>query len=188
MKISELLLKYKTDKNYGTVDPALGHCYGESYDKIFQKFNKDDNLNLLEVGIQKGGSLIVWKEFFKNSNIYGIDIIDEIIQEYKRDDIKYIFSDVKNNSVLEKLKKIKFDIIIDDGSHYLEDVLFVVSNFLSLLNDDGVLIIEDCQEPENWIVEISRIIPHNFELSSIDLRNVNGHYDDFLITIQKIKK
>jgi SAM-dependent methyltransferase len=185
MKISELLLKYKTDKNYGTIDPVLGHCYGDSYGKIFQRFSKDDNLSLLEVGIQKGGSLVAWKEFFKNSNVYGIDIFNEVIEEYKRNDVQYIFSDVKDNLVLKKIKNIKFDIIIDDGSHYLDDVLFVVSNFLSLLNDNGILIVEDCQNPEFWVIEILNILPKEFDLSIHDLRSINGHYDDFLIIIEK---
>lgn len=186
MKISELLLKYKTDKNYGTIVPKLGHCYGNSYDKIFEKFDKESNLNFLEIGIQKGGSLLAWKDFFKNANVYGIDIVDEILEEYKRNDIEYIISDVKHPSVKEKLNKIKFDIIIDDGSHFISDVLYVVSEFLPLLNDGGVLIIEDCQNPENWMNQISKIIPDNFRLSYEDLRQINGHYDDFLIIIEKI--
>ena len=51
MIISEILLKYKTDKNYG------GHYYGESYGNILKRFNKDDKLNILEIGTQKGDVL-----------------------------------------------------------------------------------------------------------------------------------
>lgn len=187
MKISELLLKYQTDKNYGTVVPSLGHCYGESYDKLFDKFDKNVELNFLEIGVQKGGSMCAWKDFFKNANVYGVDITDEILDEYRREDITYIISDIKNPIIKEKFKDIKFDIIIDDGSHRLFDVLYVVSEFLELLNDGGILIVEDCQNPEEWVREISNRLDSNYKLSFEDLRNVNRHYDDFLIVIEKIK-
>ena len=37
----------------------------------------------------------------------------------------------------------KFDIIIDDGSHYLSDILFSLNFFFKLLNQGGTYIIED---------------------------------------------
>ena len=188
MKVAELLLKYKTDKNYGTINPKLGHCYGESYDDIFEMFDKNKEINFLEIGIQKGGSLLAWKDYFANANIYGVDIVDVILDEYRRDDINYIISDIKNESVKDQLKDIMFDIIIDDGSHVLSDVLYVISNYLSKLNKGGVLIVEDCQEPNNWINQINWILEtmgDQYTLTTSDLRSINGHYDDFLIIIKK---
>jgi hypothetical protein len=201
MKISELLLKYKTDKNYGTIkniykdlytwelsdnpEPYIGHTYGDSYDEIFKKFDILSNLNFLEIGIQKGGSLLAWKDYFINSNIYGVDIVDCILDEYRKSDFNYIISDVKSEHVKNSLKDVTFDIIIDDGSHYLTDVLFVVSNFINKLNPGGVLIIEDCQSPEHWLQEIKKIVPsETFEITTKDLR-ANVSYDNFLIIIQK---
>lgn len=209
MKISEILLKYKTDKNYGTIkniynnlderiivdnpDPVIGHTYGESYDEVFEKFNKNDNINILEIGIQKGGSLLAWKEYFVNANIYGVDIVDSIIDEYRRDYINYIIADIKDDKVKEILKDTNFDIIIDDGSHQLYDVLYVVSNYLDKLNLNGYLIIEDCQQPEFWFSEISKIVPSNYRIIQKDLRNDiplwpdKNHYDNFLIIIERVQ-
>lgn len=190
MKVAELLLKYKTDKNYGTIEPNLGHCYGDSYDSIFEMFDRDGDITLLEIGIQKGGSLLAWKDYFKKSKIYGVDIVDVILDEYRRDDITYIISDINNESVKEQLKDVMFDIIIDDGSHMLPDVIYVVNNYLSKLNNGGVLVVEDCQSPENWLNQINWIIEtmgDQYTISVSDLRKINGHYDDFLIIIQKNK-
>jgi hypothetical protein len=190
MKISELFLKYQSDKNEGSLYPSdhlRGHTYGKSYDKIFEKFDRKSNFNILEIGIQKGGSMLAWKDYFENSNIYGVDIVDCILPEYRREDFNYIFDDIKSNNVTKILSNLTFDIIIDDGSHFLSDVLFTVSNYLSKLNDGGVLIIEDCQHPEGWIEEIGKLVDDNYRIITADLRYDRGQpqYDNFLIIIEK---
>lgn len=204
MNISELLLKYKTDKNQGTVpniynnlderiicdnpEPYIGHTYGKSYEKIFNNFDRYSKLNILEIGIQKGGSLLAWNEHFPNANIYGVDIVDAIIPEYRKEHIHYIIADVKSEKTTEALKDIKFDIIIDDGSHILYDAMFVVSNYLNKLNPGGYLIVEDCQHPEHWLNEIKRIVPSQYAVTTEDLRRdiPNVFYpDNFLIIIKK---
>lgn len=203
-KISDILLKYKTDKNHGCLpniykdldnweivenpDDRLGHTYGIVYDEVFDKFDVNDNLNILEIGIQKGGSLCAWKDYFKNSNIYGVDIIDCIKNEYRRNEFTYIFSDIKESSVAEKLKDTNFDIIIDDGSHFLEDVIFVVSNYLQKLKRGGYLIIEDCQHPEYWLTMIKSCISNDYEIITRDLRRVDDKYlyDNYIILIKRL--
>jgi len=204
-KISEILLKYKTDKNHGSIkniykcldsweisnnpEPIIGHSYGKAYDHLFDQFDKESNLDILEIGIQKGGSLCAWKDFFKNSNIYGVDIIDSILPEYKRSEFTYLFSDIKNLEIKNKFNQIMFDIIIDDGSHIFSDVLFVTNNYLDKLKLNGILIIEDCQQPEIWFDEISKNLNTNYNIAKIDLRNDTPYssYDNFLIIIKRIK-
>jgi len=200
MKIADILLKYKSDKNHGTITniysdldtwsicdnppSKLGHTYGDSYDEIFELFDRNEKISFLEIGIQKGGSLLAWKDYFPNANIYGVDIVDNILPEYRRDYFTYIISDIKDNTVIEQFNDIMFDIIIDDGSHYLDDVIFVVNTYLNKLKNNGVLIIEDCQQPENWLNEIQKITPDNFRITTKDLRPFNS-YDNFLIVITK---
>lgn len=160
MNISNILAKYDTDK-------VNGHCYGDFYDDLFSRYDKNTPLNILEIGTQKGGSLCAWQDYFPNAKITGVDIVDVIKPEYKREGINYIVSDVKNWKSDET-----YDIIIDDGSHFLEDVLYVVNNFKY-----KVLVVEDTQAPDTWVREISKIRP----VEVVDLRYVNGNYDDFLI-------
>ncbi len=196
----DLLLKYVTDKNHGTIkniynnlddrvivnnaESPIGHTYGESYQTIFENFDRDGNINFLEIGIQRGGSLMACRDYFPNANIYGVDIVDVVLPEYRKDDITYIFKDIKDASVKEQLKDIKFDIIIDDGSHILSDVLFVIDNFLENLKPKGVLIIEDCQSPELWFKEITNVTPEGYNVTYKDLR-LGFSYDNFLILIHK---
>lgn len=199
-KIGEILLKYKSDKNYGVVrniytdlytwkisetpEPFIGHTYGDAYDEIFEQFNRESNINFLEIGIQKGGSLLAWKDYFNNANIYGVDIENNILDEYWSNSFNYIILDIKDMRVKEILEDVSFDIIIDDGSHYLPDVLFVVINYLEKLKTGGVLIIEDCQQPEHWLNEIKKIVPNGYEITTKDLRQ-GVSYDNYLIIIKK---
>tara|TARA_R110000851_G_scaffold183027_4_gene332134 strand:+ start:1388 stop:2017 length:630 start_codon:yes stop_codon:yes gene_type:complete len=197
---SDLLSKYITDKNHGTVkniynnlddrviiDNAktpIGHTYGESYQEIFETFDRESKLNFLEIGIQRGGGLMASRDYFPNANIYGVDIVDVVLPEYRRDDITFIFKDIRDTSVKEQLRDVKFDIIIDDGSHHLPDVLFVVNNFLDTLSHNGVLVIEDVQDFRRWPTIIKDILPGGYTITSKDLRAGHG-YDNCLIIITR---
>jgi len=179
MRISELLTKYAytSDNEHGTDKNRCkkwGHCYGLAYDHIFEKFDKNDKIDIIEVGTEYGASLIAWKEFFPNANVAGIDIVDRA--ENKRADIEYIISDVKD---LKPEKE--YDIVIDDGSHKLSDVIHTVKNFK--LKVGGIMIIEDCQAPQHWFEKIRKNTNHTIEL--IDLRKVYGQHDDYLIVLRR---
>jgi len=169
MKISDILLRYDTDK-------VSHHNYGDAYNDIFSKFNRENKLDILEIGTQKGGSLCAWKDYFPNSNVTGVDIVDVVKPEYRRSGINFVFSDIK-----DWVNDDMYDIIIDDGSHFLSDVEYVAEKFSKQLKPNGVMIIEDVQDPKAWVWNISRVIG-NCKLSAKDLR---GNYDDFLIIITK---
>lgn len=170
MKISQILSKYDTDKN---LDRKGGHCYGKVYDQLFKSFNRTDSLDIIEIGTEKGWSLIAWKDFFKNANVSGVDIKD--VATSKRKNINYIWQDVKTMKPKEK-----FDIVIDDGSHKLKDVVYVVKNFK--LKEGGMMIIEDCQAPDHWYEKIKKNTEYSIE--AIDLRQVNNQKDDFVIVLR----
>lgn len=184
IKISEILKKYDTDKNNG-------HHYGEAYDKIFRKFDRNQRLNILEIGTQRGGSLCAWQELFPNATITGIDIVDVVTEKNKNDRINYTISDIKEYRTNQT-----FDIVIDDGSHFLGDVVYATSTFMPKLNYGGVMVIEDVQNPEVWMATFTDLInqfrifyPENqsrFKLSYADVRHINHQYDDFLIIIERI--
>jgi trans-aconitate methyltransferase len=173
MKISEILAKYDTDK-------VAGHCYGESYDELFSAFGQKDKLSILEVGVQKGGSMMAWKEYFPNSKVIGVDIVDVRKAEYIAKEIEFVLGDIKEVNIERN-----FDIIIDDGSHFFPDVEYVVKNFVGKLNTKGIMVIEDVQHPESWVYNVRRILPEGFTLEVKDLRNIQYNYDDFLIIIRK---
>lgn len=185
MKISEILLKYQSDKNSGLGPSGIGHCYGPAYDQIFESFDKNAPLHILEIGVQKGGSLMAWKEYFTNAIIYGIDIKDQVLDEYRRNEFQYFISDIKSEESKHWLKNKSFDIIIDDGSHKPYDIMYVVDNFLKNLKPKGCMILEDCWNPERWFSFVQDLVPNGHEISIYDARHIKNNIDDYLIIINK---
>lgn len=144
--ISELLKRYESDK----VNP---HTYGEAYDEIFKLFNKEEALNILEIGTQKGGSLLAWKEYFPNARVTGLDIVDVVKPEFRSDDINYVICDVNEYKTDEV-----FDLVIDDGSHWLKDVVHSLALFSQKLKVGGVMLIEDVQNKKVWYETLATVV------------------------------
>lgn len=143
MNLNELGQKHKTDK----CDKF--HTYkGLSYLNYFETYfapKQNKNINLLEIGVRGGNSLRLWKEYFPNGNIFGLDI-DPNCKQYEQERISIEIGSQDNvesiNNILQKAKT-GFDIIIDDGSH-LNDLIVKSFNILvPHLNPYGVYIIED---------------------------------------------
>ena len=64
MKLIEIGKKYPSSKNISG--------FIELYQKYFSGY-KDEKINLLEIGVDNGDSLRIWREYFINANICGID-------------------------------------------------------------------------------------------------------------------
>jgi GR25 family glycosyltransferase involved in LPS biosynthesis/SAM-dependent methyltransferase len=190
-----LFNNYKENINYFSLSTIINnnltdknsyHSYIDVYENLFK--NKQlTTKNLLEIGIERGGSLKLWNNYFVNAKIYGLDINEppEILSRYERIITKKFdaYSLDSLNYFIDK--NIKFDIIIDDGPHTLESMIFVVEKYTKLLNIDGILIIEDVQAIE-WCEHIyNKISPELKEFSyHIDRRHVKGTLDDILFIIE----
>lgn len=144
--ITQILAKYDTDKE-------TFHRYGSTYETLFKNFDRNAILNILEVGTQKGGSLLAWKEYFPNANVYGVDVIDVVPDEYRTDTVTRIISDIKDWK-----SDMEWDIVIDDGSHYLLDIAYVFGIYALKLRPEGVLIIEDVRFPSLLLRVIENLI------------------------------
>ena len=77
------------------------HHYFDIYEENFKKY-KGKDITLLEIGVFKGASLKMWKEYFgKKTKIYGIDI-DPECKKYEKDNIKIFCRDQSNPEFLKK--------------------------------------------------------------------------------------
>lgn len=180
---------YYTDKN-------TTHSYFNSYNGLFTPIRKIAK-NILEIGIgnfsdKNGGSLLLWKLFFKNASIHGVDIVSEsrVYDIILRDNNieTYLNTDAYGNEFVETFKKKNklFDVIIDDGPHTFETQCKCIELYSEMLSDNGILVIEDVQDI-NWINKFKTLTPSHLQkyIHVYDLRHVKNRYDDILFVINK---
>jgi len=120
--------------------------YLNEWDRILSPY-RDQEINLLEIGVHNGGSLEIWSQYFKDAkDIIGCDI-DEACQALKFEDprIKIIIGDINSDDVKARIDEITptLDIIIDDGSHNSEDIIKAFAHYFQKLSSGGVYLIED---------------------------------------------
>ena len=118
--------------------------YFEIYDRHFSKY-RGKNITVLEIGVWKGGSLQMWKEYFgPNAKIYGIDI-EPYCKSFESENVEvFIGSQTDVNflsSVIEKIGPI--DIVIDDGGHTMEQQIISFESLYPAIKDDGTYLCED---------------------------------------------
>lgn len=176
LNLKQICSIYNTDKN-------TCHCYvDEVYEKLFAKFRFSTS-NLLEVGINNGASLMMWAEYFSNSKIYGIDL-NECPVLIGRPRIETIKGNAYSQNILELLPNEFFDIIIDDGSHVIEDLVFFVKEYEKKLKKGGILVLEDLQKFD-WVEIIKQQASPELIVTTHDLREVKNRYDDILMIFEK---
>lgn len=177
-KLNNLESLIGTDKN------TVHNYINGFYEKEFSKYT-DKDINLLEIGTSSGGSLYLWSKFFKNALIYGIDVQDLVQSEYKN--IENVHHLIGNGYTIEMINSLpEFDIIIDDGSHAIQDQIFVVKNYINKLKDQGVLIIEDVQHQDHLDILKDHIPQHlKNKIEYIDLRQDKNRYDDMMFVFRK---
>ena len=192
MSLAELVDNFKTDKN-------TTHSYLELYQQLlFSK--KETAKNVLEVGIgdfgdKNGGSIKLWKDYFTNATIFGLDIlhIDRVMDELKNDNrvVLYTETDAYNEDFFNAQflnKNIKCDFMLDDGPHTLESMKRFIKLYSQIMTDDGILIIEDVQS-WGWIDILKNEVPEHLKqfIQVYDLRPNKNRYDDIVFTINKTK-
>jgi 23S rRNA U2552 (ribose-2'-O)-methylase RlmE/FtsJ len=175
---------YTTNLN-GT-DKNTVHNYLFFYNKLFKNMRMQ-SLNILEIGILSGASLVAWSEYFQNSKIYGVDIDLTRIKFEFNDRIQIFQGNSSDNTIYTTLKNTVgyMDIIIEDASHSLEDQLKAIEYTTILLKKGGLLILEDVQSFESMPILKAKAIENNFSFDYIDNRK-SGRYDDILAILTKL--
>jgi hypothetical protein len=169
-ELSKLAIKYGTDK-------FQRHRYTEIYFEIFGHL-KDEKIKLLELGILNGDSLRMWREWFTNAEITGIDHKIEHINEIEN--VKIIKSNTQTINICKDLNYEQFDIIIDDADHHPYQQLLTLWNTWPLLKEGGLYIIEDIQNINTWSKHWEFLKPKIYNQS----KN-GGTYDSVIFVFKK---
>ena len=165
--MKHLIDNTKTDKN-------TTHSYLPVYESLFSK-KRITATDVMEIGIQRGGSIQLWNDYFVYATIYGVDIDDSPVKG------KRIKTFKENAYTKEFIKTLpQMDIIIDDGPHSIETQQFVAQYYTKLLKKNGILVIEDIASIE-YVDSIIDKFPNREKARYVDLREKKGRYDDILI-------
>ncbi len=133
------------------------HHYFDIYSKYFERY-RDRPITMLEIGVFRGGSLRMWKEYFHpDSMIVGIDV-DTSCQAHEIAD-QNVFVRIGSQADPTFLASVNgefgpFDIILDDGSHKTHhQIISFGALFRDALKDGGCYMVEDVHT-NYWIKHV----------------------------------
>lgn len=120
--------------------------YFTLYDRVLAPW-RDRPVTLIEIGVQHGGSVQMWKRYLApGSTVIGLDIYPAC-QQFQEEGIRILTGDQSDRAFLERVvaEAGPADIIIDDGSHIpRHQIASFEALFAQTLKPGGVYIVEDC--------------------------------------------
>ncbi len=181
-KIKELFNKHGSDK-------STAHDYHLVYSEVFEKLNKTDPINILEIGIgsqnpsipsrmcklfKVGGSHKAYKEYFPNAQVFGADIDKDTL--FSEDRIKTSYVDQLDPVTFEEMHKNfnspAYDLIVEDGLHSFVASLNTLNFALKYIKKGGVIVLEDLNnEGKFWNMIHYLLVANNYNSRLI---NSNG--------------
>lgn len=108
---------------------------------------KKDNTFYLEIGVRNPAHNF---DHIKATNKYSVDPG----LEYEQNPVDFrmtsdaFYRKLSNSEIL--FSDIKFDVIFIDGLHLAEQVNRDIINSLKFINDDGFIVLHDCNPPSEW--------------------------------------
>ncbi len=128
---------YQTDKSVK---------YLKVYEEYFAPF-KDKEITLFELGVFKGGSLLLWRDYFQNGHIVGLDA--NPVDIHDSTGRTHIYRGLQQDTALLDRISLEmaphgFDVIVDDASHLADPTRIAFWHlFNNHLKPGGIYAIED---------------------------------------------
>jgi len=200
MTLREIIAHYDInghEKDGGT-DKDTYHSYIELYERLLAPF-VDKAITLVEIGIQYGGSMLLWQDYLPKAQFVFVDNVNcispRILEHVDRDRTSILFQDAYNDIGAEDVDYLAqsgpsggIDFIIDDGPHTLQSQRDFLRLYLPLLNSGGVALIEDVQDTY-WFADLEEEVLRlgkGYITECIDIRHIKGRYDDLVFVVQKL--
>ena len=198
---TEIALKYNCDKY------DLG--YLKHYEKKFESI-RNDVTKILEIGLNTGGSHLMWLEYFPNAMVYAIDnriLYEEYVTNKRtggrltmvdgwddRDENRLIvFNGDQSN--IEDLNNFRgecgseFDIIIDDGGHTMRQQQTSFGFLYNDLKSNGIYVIEDLHTGSNqWVSLYGYVVIEQGDTLTLDLMKDFENNDGSILETKHITK
>lgn len=136
--LSALGMRFETDKS------PLCHYYTKIYESYFRE-HKNKPLKFLEIGIFQGSSVRMWEEYFPKADLHFIDITYDYMRLQPTRASLHLCDQSKKGDLEALIEKIggEFDVIIDDGGHYMDQQIISFETLFPHLKSGGLYVIED---------------------------------------------
>jgi tetratricopeptide (TPR) repeat protein len=157
--------------------------YLRHYARLFDRF-RDEPINVIEIGVAGGSSLKLWKAFFTRAHIVGVDIAPGCAR-FADDRVSIEIGSQDDPAFLARVcAKYPPTIIIDDGSHRADHIIYSFERMFPSLLPGGVYVVEDLrfhfgEEAKRWQGVLEQAAPVYFEriARSCMARSVQGAAD-----------
>lgn len=172
--INSLAIKQFAELGVRDTDKYWTHGYTHLYDTHFNQF-RDQRIKMLELGVSRGASLILWEKVFRKGRFYGVDTRARrwrrMLKNHKR--VKVFVGSQSDPEFLQKevIPAGPFDIIIDDASHVPEDQLVSFKSLWPHVARNGFYVIEDLHG-NYW--------KHKAKHGPLMMNVIKGHLDDLV--------
>jgi hypothetical protein len=187
--IEEIAHYYATDKR------MMDHGFTKFYEKHFES-RRNQKLNICEIGILnhpdkvnrpfEGASLLMWRDYFYNSGIIGIDINDHSSLNQER--IRTYIADQGDRRQLRSLFQDKqVDIIIEDGSHFMHHQQISLGTLFYNVKPGGIFVIEDLHTSHlDMLPSFSRNSEETVTLDMLQKFNKTGIIESNCMTVEEV--
>lgn len=136
-------------KNYRSDKGNVYHNYLQIYEKYFSKY-RNSLKTFLEIGLWEGESIRMWRDYFETGCLVGADILD--LSHIQLPNTQIHICDQSDRKQLEFLASKTFneyDIIIDDGGHWMHQQQITLATMFKYLKPGGIFVIEDLHTSGN---------------------------------------
>ena len=196
----ECLGRYAADHNDNGTDKTTSHAYGPLYTNVFARLVRARAeqgrvvQRVLEIGVYSGAACLAFADFFEAATVDGLDIdLKQLKFGLDHPRIKYWEGDGTSASVARQLSEQrdggKYDVILEDASHFPEHQVMALDAFAPILADGGVFVIEDIEGKyagflHDRLAEVAQ--RHGMKsMEWTDLRHVKGLSDDIVAVFWK---
>jgi len=178
LELDKLFVHFNCDKGshcFFDKEKIVSHNYSAFYDKYFKNIKKD-KISLLELGSHEGKGLASFFFYFPNSDLIGANI-NPFQMRFNSKRISELFVDVSSSRSISSLSgylKKNPDIIIDDASHNLKDILTAFGILFKKLKSGGCYVIEDMDQ----FKALKELNPYSDEPTPLEiLKKINDKQD-----------
>jgi hypothetical protein len=173
--LDKIFIYFNCDKGSSCIwnnKEIKSHNYSPFYEKYLKNW-RSSKINILELGSHEGKGIASYYYYFCNSNLTGINI-NPFQMKFSSKRITELFTDVSSEKNLKNLANHLVqdqDIIVDDASHNLRDILISFAILFRKLKKGGIYIMEDMDQFKS----LKELNPYPKELTPLEiLKNIQN--------------